>query len=133
MAFDLAIDFVNGDLMVAANNDLDIRTGKSDIEQRIRVRLRIFQGEWTLDPTGGTLGSTLHDAVRLPTWRALGEIPLIVREALAPMADISVRDVDVMLNPNDVRAVDIVIAYTILDEGEPAEEQSLALTTTIAG
>jgi len=129
---DLAIDYNTGDLVIAPNKDLEVRSGQQTIEQRIRVRLRIFQGEWTLDPTGGTLGSTLHDAVRLPTWRAIEEIPLIVKEALEPMDDIEVRSVDAVLDPDDARTVDLTISYAQLGDANP-EEQTLAFTTTIAG
>lgn len=133
MPLDLAIDYNTGDLVIAPNKDLDVRTGMATIEQRIRVRLRMRQGEWLLDTSGGTLGSTLHDATRQPTWRAVQEIPLIVKEALAPMGDISVRDVAVDVDVDDPRMVHLTIAYSILDAGPESEEQTLAFTTTIAG
>lgn len=133
MPLDLAIDYNNGDLVIAPNKDIDVRTGLATIEQRIRVRLRIFQGEWELDPTNGSLGSTLHDAARLPTWRAVQEIPLLVKEALEPMEDIDVREVEAFVDDKDVRTVDFTIRYAVLDNGVAVQEQSLAFTTTIAG
>lgn len=132
MPLDLAINFITGDLVIAPNKDLEVRSGQQTVEQRIRVRLRIFQGEWTLDPTGGSLGSVLHDAMRLPQWRAIEEIPLIVKEALEPMSDIEVRSVDVVFDPDDSRTLDMTISYAILGDTNP-EEQTLAFTTTIAG
>lgn len=133
MAFDLAIDYNSGDLLVASNKDLDVRSGKSVIEQRMRVRLRIHQGEWILDDTGGTLGSTLHDAQRMPVYRAIGEIPLMIEEALHSMDDISVQNVLVAQNPDDSRTVDTTIYYLVLAEGEDADLQSLTFTSTVAG
>lgn len=133
MPFDLALDFNTGDLMVAPNKDLEVRTGLATIEQRIRVRLRIWQGQWPLDYTGGTLGSTLHDVTRMPVWRATSEIPLIVKEALEPMSDISVTDVVAVPDDKQVNSVNVTITYAILDDGQPGEEQTLAFNTTIAG
>lgn len=94
MPVDLAIDLNSGDLLIAPNNDAEIRSGQDLVNQRIRVRLKIWRGQWTLDPTNGTLGSGLRDALRLPMNMALQAIPLLVREALTPMEDILVTDVE---------------------------------------
>lgn len=132
MALDLAIDS-NGDLVFAPNRDLDVRTGQATVDQRIRVRLMIYGGEWMLDPTGGQLGSRLHDALRLPLWQAREQIGLIVREALEPMDDIRVRDVDVTDNPDDSRALDILILYAMLDDQGITTDTALSTTFTIQG
>jgi hypothetical protein len=130
MAFDLAFDFNVGDLLVSASKDIEIRTGIQVVEQRIRARLHMYQGEWPLDPTGGRLGSVLHDVTRLPNWRAVQEIPLVVKEALAPMDDIDVRDVQAAVNPLDTKIVEFAITYALRGE---TQEQSVTLSTMTAG
>jgi hypothetical protein len=133
MPVDLAFDFVTGDLAIAPNNDLDRKTGADLVDQRIRTRLKIQQGTWLLDPTGGTLGSRLVDALRLPLDRALTEIPLMVDEALEPMSDINVTSVDVVPDPDDSSAVTMTIYYIILDDSGQTTEEQLTTSVTIAG
>jgi hypothetical protein len=133
MAVDLAFNFKVGDLAVAPNKDLDRKTGADLVEQRIRVRLKIVQGSWLLDPTGGSLGSRLVDALRLPMFRAETEIPLIVQEALEPMDDISVTNVVATPNKDDSSSVDLTIYYSILDDSGQTTEEQLTTSVTIAG
>ena len=134
MATDLAFDFQKRDLVIAPNLDWGIRTGQATVDQRIRVRLLLAQGEWDLDPTGGKLGSRLKEMFRLPPQRALVEIPLVVREALADMADISIVDVQATLSPEDTRSIDILILYTITEAGaEDIEADVLSTTITVSG
>ena len=118
MAVDLAIDFNTGDLLVSPNNGVEIRTGQATVDQRMRVRLKVYAGRWELDPSGTGLGSRLHDAKRYPVWRAVTEIGLMVREALEPMEDISVQDVIVTENPEDAKTVDFTVIYTMVEEEE---------------
>lgn len=134
MAVDLAIDFGTGDLKIAPSKDLDRATGQTEVDQRIRVRLKIIQGQWTLDPTGGTLGSRLIDAIRQPMFRALEEVPLLVTEALQPMDDINLMRVDATQDENDAKAINIVIYYQIKDSGdETTQEEELTTSITLAG
>jgi hypothetical protein len=133
MAVDLAIDYNSGDLIVAPNKDLDRRTGSDLTEQRIRVRLRIIQGEWLLDPTGGTLGSRLVDSLRQPIFRAVDEIPLLVREAIEPMDDIDLVNVTCDPDPTDSRSVTVVIYYQVLDQTGLTTEEQLTTSVTLAG
>jgi hypothetical protein len=133
MAVDLAFDFKVGDLAIAPNKDLDRKTGSDLVEQRIRVRLKIIQGSWLLDPTGGSLGSRLIDALRLPMFRAVTEIPLIVQEALEPMDDINVTNVVAAPNEDDSSSVDLTIYYSILDDSGQTTEEQLTTSVTIAG
>ena len=134
MAFDLAIDYNTGDFKVAPNKDLERRIGESTVEQRIRVRLRIFQGEWALDPTGGQLGSRLHDMSRLPNWRAQQETGLVIQEALEPMDDIKVQDVKVTVNAKDQRVLDVVIAYAHVEpSGQQGDTVELTTSITLGG
>jgi hypothetical protein len=128
VALDLAVDFGKHDLRLAPNNDLDVVTGQATVDQRIRVRLFIPQGEWLLDPTDGSLGSHLRDAFRMTPSQGIDAAKLLVREALEPMTDISVTDVDVTQNPDNPRAIDILIYYQMSDVGAGESE---VLTTQV--
>lgn len=111
MALDLAIDFDSGDLIFAPNFDLATRQGSDTVEQRIRVRVRVIAGSWDIDPT---LGSNIRDALRMPIDMALQMIPLLVKEALAPMDDITVQDVECSVNPESANIIDMVISYAMV-------------------
>lgn len=127
MAVDLAIDYNTGDLILSPNRDLEIRVGDDVISQRIRVRLRISQGDWLLDPTNGTLGSRMLDVLRLPVDVAMAEVELVIREALAPMTDIRINSVDVKLAelPN---AFIVQLVYTAaFDDIDTTESTTLTL------
>lgn len=133
MAVDLAIDFKSGDLVVAPNKDIALRDGKALIDQRIRIRLKVIAGEWALDPTG-SLGSHLQDSLRTPVWRSVTEVPLIVREALAPMEDINVVSVIAEPTEDDSSGVSVTINYTIFDpdvSGEDTEANVLSTTVDV--
>jgi hypothetical protein len=133
MATDLAFDFGRHDLVVAPNKDLDIRTGQATVDQRIRVRLLIPQGEWELDPTNGRLGSHLKDMSRLSPQRSIVEIPLVVRESLQNMTDINVVDVQAVVG-DDPRSIDITILYQMVEAGQnDIQADVLATTLTLAG
>jgi len=132
MAFDLAIDYNSGDLILSPHIDIERRVGIDTVQQRVRVRLRIHQGEWPLDFTGGTLGSRLFEALRYPQWRAQSEIGLIVREALAPMDDIIVNDVQVTIT--GPRTVSVVILFSMVEPGGlPGAAQQFGFSLTTGG
>lgn len=134
MSTDLAIDRLTGDLLVAPNNDLLLLTGIGVVEQRMRVRLKIHQGDWEFDPTGGSLGSRLTDLLRLPPIRALGELPLVVKEALAPMTDIRVIDVNAELNAEHATQIDFSVVYVVVDsQGVESDEQILEDFLAVTG
>jgi len=134
VATDIAVDFGRRDLVVSPSRDWDIVTGQASCDQRIRIRLLMTQGEWQLDPTGGRLGSRLKDMFRLPIERALVEVPLVVREALADMADIQVVDVQCVTNEDNSRAIDITILYMMNEAGaEDIEADVLSTTVTVSG
>jgi len=124
---DLAIDYNTGDLIASPTHDLDVRTGVGVIEQRIRVRLRVWYGEWDINPT---LGSRIHDVMRMPSWRALTEAELAIREALEPMTDIIVQNVAIELDAEDERKLNVRLTYAVVEpEGEPTD--SFVLTTSL--
>lgn len=130
MALDLAFDFVKKDLVISPGRDIEIVSGQASVDQRIRVRLLAIQGEWELDPSNGRLGSHLGDAFRMPLARALQTVPMLVKEALAPMPDIEVDDVECSLNPDSTSAIDILILYRMVDQGSDAETLSTNITVT---
>jgi phage gp46-like protein len=97
VSFDLAISD-NGDLIVSGSRDLQGCSGSALVQQRIRLRLRMRRGSWSLDRKS-SLGSQLHTLFGQPTEKATSAIIGFVHQALAPMADeIDVRDVTVELN-----------------------------------
>jgi hypothetical protein len=131
---DLAIDYSTGDLKISPTKDIDVRTGLKTVEQRIRVRLRIIQGAWSLDPTNGTLGSRLREIFRMPSWRAVGELELVIREALEPMDDLRLQRVNVTIDDKDKRILHVLIGYAAIEEGdEETDVQTLETTVVTAG
>lgn len=131
MSFDLAIDYTTGDLIMAPNHDILGRTGPDVYEQRIRIRLKIKKETWISDPTDGELGSNLLDLARVSAARAAGEMEQYVREAIEPMDDIILGDIDAQIDPENPRAVMVSISYQPrLDEGEEdaGTMQSISLT-----
>jgi hypothetical protein len=93
MAFDLAIS-PHGDLVISGARDLQGCTGSQLNKQRIAIRLRIPRGSWTYDLTG-SLGSDLRNAINKPKDQASIEIPRTVGDALRPMVDVEITDVQV--------------------------------------
>lgn len=131
MPSDLAINYNTGDIIMAPTNDIAVRTGTAVLEQRIRTRLRIRAGQWPLDPTGGELGSGLLEMTRVPTWRALTDIPRVVREALAPMDDLTIHDVSTEIDPKDDRRIIITLSYSSVEpSGEAGATATLSTVLT---
>lgn len=123
MAFDLALDYATGDLKLGPNGDFDVRTGPQVTRQRIYTRLKVMRDAWHLDPSGGLLGSHLHEFQRMSTERGAQQVELFVREALEPMEDISVENVEVTIP--DPRTISLTISYFNVEEGEEATIESL--------
>lgn len=116
MAADIGIDKRTGDWLFSANVDLQRVYGNDVTLQRIHTRLKIARG-WVGDSTG-TLGSRLRDILHLPRGRALAEARLYVEEALEPMTDIRVLDVDVQEVDENMREIKINIVAEVIDETE---------------
>lgn len=114
--FDLAFDKPTCDWLLNANIDLKSIRGDDVVKQRIYTRLRIPRG-WINDPTNGTLGSRLKQAARGQRDRAITEIPLYVEEALDPMPDVTILDVEVTEITND--SVFVMVTYRSHDPGDP--------------
>lgn len=131
---DLAIDYNTGDLLIAPNNDIAVRTGAEVIEQKIRVRLRIYAGEWALDPTGGSLGSHLRELSRVASFIAVTDAERIVREALGPMTEIAIHDVTAQVDPKNQRRLVITLQYDLVEPGEEQPgggDDTITLTTAV--
>ena len=115
MAYDFATDPVTGDWVFSANRDIQGVEGEQVIAQRIRHRLRIIRRAWELDPSDGSLGSRLHETLRLPRQRVLLEMRLIVDEALAPMSE-DIELVDVRATETGTGGVKVEIDYVVTDD-----------------
>jgi hypothetical protein len=117
MAFDIAVDFKRGgDLVFTPNLDYQGVRGEQVVAQRIMLRLMVERG-WIGDPTDA-LGSRLRDALHLPRERALQELRLYVEEALAPMNDVTIMDVEIEQDENDARSVRVILSYAVIEPGE---------------
>lgn len=90
--FDIALADT-GDWLFTANRDIAGASGENVIRQRMITRLRIPRGVVRGNPT---MGSRLHEAHGYNESRAIREIPALVQDALAPMTDISVIEVEVV-------------------------------------
>jgi hypothetical protein len=105
-------------------------SGEDLIAQRIRVRLRIVQGSWALDPSNGLLGSRLLEAARMPSEQAQAEAVASIQQALEPMTDISVVSVEVWFSEDTAKTIIGSIQYqAIVDTltGALGEIQNLTL------
>lgn len=133
MPLDLAIDPNTRDLVISPRGDFSVRTGNEVVKQRIINRLRIPSGEWHLDPTGGVLGSRMKDLMRMPTFQVETDAPRVIREALEPMDDIIVHDVDVSRDVKDSRKLNVTLSYSITepDGTETGDEQTLSTNLSI--
>lgn len=121
--FDLALDKPSGDWLLSPYFDLtSLKHGSDVINQRIWIRCRIPRG-WMNDPSGGKLGSRLRMATRGQRDRALIEIPLFIEEALSPMDDVDVQEIEII--KLDEQSVLAKITYMSRDFGndKPVESQ----------
>ena len=125
MAVDFALD-ENGDLRVSPSNDVALVSGIDEVEQRIKFRIRTMVGTWQFHPT---FGSSLFSLLRLSPDLAVPQVPLMVKEALAPMSDISVRDVNAWLDPDDPKKIDFTVEYALVDN--EAEGDQLVLNDSL--
>lgn len=116
MSWDLALEGESGDLIFSPTLDLLGSTGEGLTKQRILLRCRIPRGVWAYDETG-ELGSRLAEISRNPGPVQLANAPALVREALAPMDDISVDSVQATTDENN-RLVVAVSYRPVLTEDE---------------
>lgn len=129
MSLDIATHPTTGDWLFSANRDMQVVKGSQVVQQRIRNRLKIVRGTWALDPTNGALGSRLDSILRIPRGRALQEIKLMVSEALSPMEDVEIIDIQTQ---EGVRSITVNIDYVIVEPGlVVSPEDRLRETLTI--
>lgn len=121
--FDLALADT-GDWIFSANRDIAGATGENVIRQRIITRLRTPRGTIRSSPL---MGSRLHEVHKYDERRAIREIPALVQDALAPMEDISITQVEVI--PRDVKngiplQVRVGYAHAVGDAADYAGESN---------
>ena len=120
MATDLAIDN-NGDVVFAGNRDLMLVTNEEQIEQRIRMRLLLPQGTYTYDSDeflGSDIsGPDLSTILRRTSIdnRVIDDLSLRVQEALAPIEEIQVSDVQIETSENG-RVLEVTVVYRMTPE-----------------
>jgi len=135
MATDLALSRVTGDLIATPNNDIGVISGLAVTEQRIRTRLKIPHGDWEItlgfEEDDLALGSRLLEMSRVPMWRAVEEIPLVVKEALEPMEDIRVVEVIAQPREDYPTEVEFTVIYTIVEDDSESEELTLTMATVV--
>lgn len=129
MAVDLALDAVLGDLVATPSGDIMLVSGTEEVEQRIRTRLKVTLGAWALEPA---LGSSVASLLRLPSDMAAQQLPLTVKEALAPMSDVQVQDVVAWVDSQDSRKVDFTVTYVLVDS-ESAGQQIVFSDSIVVG
>lgn len=114
--WDLALDLQTGDLVFNANLDLASVVDYNVITQRIHTRLFIERGGYIYDDSG-RLGSRLGTiGLRLPMDKSHEILPGLVREALEPMDDIIITEIEVH-DPGEESVIEqgmvhLVIHYT---------------------
>lgn len=121
LSVDLRIDKATGDLVTLANNDFALIDGLELIEQRMRIRIKTPIGTF---PGDLTLGSSLGHVMRLQVAMQLAQLPLTIKEALAPMDDILVHDVDCWVD-DDPRAIRFNVTYSIVSDGVVGDQVQL--------
>jgi hypothetical protein len=111
MSWDFAIDGETGDWVFGPDRDYLTVTGTAILRQNILTRLKIPRGSFIYDDVG-SLGSRLYAAMRMTRDDAIAEIPGIVREALAPMSEITVSDVQVLGDVEGTSRLMVRIMYS---------------------
>lgn len=128
MPWDIALDGESGDLLFSPTHDLLGTTGDGLTKQRILLRCKIPRGGWQYDEDG-TLGSNLHLITRAPSAAQLAEAPSLVQEALEPMDDISVEDVQVSTDENNRLVVAVTYTNVVVDDEEDITEIETSIPT----
>lgn len=110
MPYDLAFHPGTGDWLFNGRLDVQTISGPDQMAQRIHTRIRIARGEWEYDD-GRNIGSRMRTALRMPRERVVRELPLLVMEALEPMPDVDIVDVQVEESEFTSRQVEVHIFF----------------------
>lgn len=119
MSFDLKLNLATGDLEWNSIRDLSGVEAENLIQQRIHTRLKIERGSFIYDRTG-TLGSRLSAMLASGVPRNAQSLRMLIQEALTPMDDINITNIDVFVFGDgsgivtDPRVISASISYDIV-------------------
>jgi hypothetical protein len=135
MPWDIAVDGETGDWIFDPARDILAVSGIALARQKIITRLKIPRGSFVYDEDG-TLGSRLAELARGNVQVALAETPRMVREALADMPDISIKNVYAYISEDDSSKVVARVEYApALEEfpDNPDEDSDLDIIDLVVG
>src|SRR3954469_22991398 len=128
MPWDFALDGDTGDILFGPTHDLLGTTGDGLTRQRILLRCKIPRGGWQYDDDG-SLGSRLNLITNAPSARQVVEAPALVREALEPMDDIAIDDVQVSTDENNRLLVSVSYRNVDVENDEDITEIDTSIPT----
>ena len=136
--YDLALS-EHGDLIVSGSRDAAGISGIDLVEQRMRLRLMLRRGTWLYDESK-TMGSNLHTVIGMSPEDAQTAIGPLVREALRPMDEIVVDDVQTV-PPDDpdapVTSITLVVLYSLNESADDvaagSQTRSISVNVPIGG
>jgi hypothetical protein len=126
----------HGDLIIAGNRDLQGISGIDLVNQRIRMRLRVHRGTWFYDEND-TFGSNLYQIIGKAPASGI-QVESYVREALRPMDDISITEIDSEYN-EDTKSYTVRVGYQTKELSDEigfdlsGEAQEVSVTVPIVG
>lgn len=94
MSWDIAQNLQTGDWEFDSKRDLKSADGLGLIQQRIHRRLIVQRDEYLYDRSG-TFGSRLRTLLNMGVPAASAGLEMLIREALAPMDDITITNISV--------------------------------------
>jgi hypothetical protein len=118
MSWDLVIS-EHGDLVFGSNRDLAGVSGNDLLEQRMRLRLKIQRGSWVYDEDEN-LGSRLNTVSTMRPDQMDTAVRAYVQEALLPMTEIVVTDVQVEIV--DSHSITAHVFYVVSGDEETDPE-----------
>lgn len=94
MAWDIKMDGETRDWVFSASRDYANVDGMDLVRQRVMTRLFIERGTFIYD-VHGDLGSRAWELLRFPHWKSEEQMNITIQEALAPMDDVEVAEIDI--------------------------------------
>jgi hypothetical protein len=94
MAWDIKMDGETRDWVFTASRDYAHVEGMDIVKQRVMTRLFIERGTFIYD-VQGDLGSRTWELLRFPHWKSEEQLNITIQEALAPMDDVEIIEVEV--------------------------------------